>query len=165
MPAASKGFWVASTMNGLWERHGVPVCADLTFLHGLEQGRLSSGRGPVELVGHQQVGEDRSRTEDGLTRGPIEDHGAGDVGRQKVGGELHPAEGQTECLGQCLGQGGLAQSRQILNQQVALGQQAADRQLHGLFIRIEHGPHRLDQLGKELTQHLGVRPCQRRADI
>ena len=47
------------------ERVGQPVPlaadGDLPLLHGLEQGRLGLGRGPVDLVGQDDVGEDRAR--------------------------------------------------------------------------------------------------------
>jgi hypothetical protein len=49
---------------------------------------------------------------------------AGDVGRQQVAGELDAGELQAEQAGQSMGQGGLAQARQIFDQQVAAGKQA-----------------------------------------
>jgi hypothetical protein len=56
------GFWVAKTRNGggsSW------VCAadgrHLALLHRLQQRGLGLGRRAVDLVGQQQVGEDRAR--------------------------------------------------------------------------------------------------------
>jgi hypothetical protein len=39
---------------------GVTVDRDLALGHGLEQGGLGSRRGPVDLVGQDDVGEDRA---------------------------------------------------------------------------------------------------------
>ena len=39
---------------------GVVADGDLVLLHGLEQGRLHLGRRAVDLVGQEQVGEDRA---------------------------------------------------------------------------------------------------------
>ena len=49
--------------EGPWQRHGRAVGGDLALLHRLEQGGLGSCRRPVQLVGHQHVGEDRARAE------------------------------------------------------------------------------------------------------
>ena len=45
----------------LRERPGVPVDGHLIFIHGFEQRRLRLGSGAVNLVGQQEVGENRSR--------------------------------------------------------------------------------------------------------
>jgi hypothetical protein len=54
VPSYSTGFWVAA-----WGA----VDGDLAFLHGLQEGGLGLGRGAVDLVGEQQVGEDRALLE------------------------------------------------------------------------------------------------------
>ena len=61
----------------------------------------------------------------------VEDDGPGDVGGQQVGGELHPAEAEAEGPGQGLGQGGLAHPGVVLDQEVALGHQAAQGEPDG----------------------------------
>src|SRR5215469_2925131 len=63
---------------------------DLAFLHRLEQRRLRFGRRPVDLVGEQQVGEDRPLTELEERGLRVVDQRAGQVTRHQVGGELHP---------------------------------------------------------------------------
>ena len=42
---------------------GFAVTADLTFLHGFEQGALRLGGGPVDLVGQQYLCEQRAGQE------------------------------------------------------------------------------------------------------
>ena len=51
-----------------------------------------------------------------------------DVGRQQVAGELDAMEIQPQGLRKCMGEGGLSDAGQVLNQQVAAGQQAGDRE-------------------------------------
>ena len=63
MPSYSTGFWVAATRNGRGQRAGDAVDRDLALLHRLEQRGLGLGRRPVDLVGQQQVGEDRALAE------------------------------------------------------------------------------------------------------
>jgi len=53
------GFWVASTMNGWGTGWVTPADRHLALGHHLEQRRLHLGRGPVDLVGQHDVGEDR----------------------------------------------------------------------------------------------------------
>ena len=56
------------------------------------------------------------------------------VGGQQVRGELHALEAQAEGGRQRVRQGGLAQSRQVFDQQVAIGQQRDEGQPH--FVRL-----------------------------
>ena len=61
------------------------------LLHGFQQGGLSLGRGPIDLVGQHDVGEDRSplELEDLSSRRIVgEDVGAGDVRRHEIRSEL-----------------------------------------------------------------------------
>src|SRR6478672_333019 len=53
--------------------------ADLPLLHRLEQRRLGLRRGPVDFVGQQQVGEDRTRVELEFGRAGVVDQRAGDI--------------------------------------------------------------------------------------
>ncbi len=113
MPSSSMGFWVARTKNGPVHRVGDPLDRDLQLLHRLQQGRLSLRRRAVDLVGQQDVGEDRPLDERQLppARGDVflDDVGAGDVGRHQVRGELDALEPQVEDLRQRLDQQGLGQ--------------------------------------------------------
>jgi hypothetical protein len=102
--------------------------------HRLEQGALGAGAGPVDLIGEQHLGEQRSGLEVEAASGGIQHVDAGEIGRQQVAGEAHPAEGQPEAAGQGLGQGGLAGAGQVFQQQVAAGQHAGQGQSHALLL-------------------------------
>ena len=65
---------------------------DLPLLHRLEQRALRLGRGAVDLVGQQDVGEDRSLLGAELAGLRVVDARADDVGRQQVGRELDAME-------------------------------------------------------------------------
>ena len=72
-------------------------------------------------------------------------------------------------LGERLGQRGLPQSREVLDQQVALGEQAPDGELHRLVVGVQDALHRLDDPGIEgaersTSRPSGVRPRRRFAD-
>jgi hypothetical protein len=73
---------------------------DLPFLHGFEKGGLRFRRCAVDLVGKNDVGEQRTGNEFELAlarRAVFFDHfGAGDVGRHQVRRELNTAESQRQ---------------------------------------------------------------------
>ena len=52
---------------------------------------------------------------------------AENIGRQQIAGELDTLKLQAEHRGQRMGEGGFADARNILDQQVAAGQQAGER--------------------------------------
>ncbi len=60
---------------------GLAVDGDLALGHGLEQGRLRLGRGPVDLVGQDHVGEHRTLAELELAGAPVPHVHADHVGR------------------------------------------------------------------------------------
>ena len=90
------------------DRHAV-------LLHRFEQRRLGLRRGPVDLVGEDDLGEDRPGHEDHLPLAGVlvllDDVGAGDVARHQVGRELDAAELQVQDLGDGLDDQGLGQTR------------------------------------------------------
>ena len=107
-------------------RHAVD--GDPALLHHLEQRRLGLRRGAVDLVGEHDRGEDRAGVElEGALLLVVDRH-AGDVGRQQVGRELDPGVRALHGVGERAGQHRLAGAREVLEQQVALGQQAGQRQ-------------------------------------
>ena len=65
VPSWSTGFCVAMTMNGGGSGVRRAVDGDLALLHRLEQRRLGLRRGPVDLVGEHDVGEQRARAGSG----------------------------------------------------------------------------------------------------
>ncbi len=106
------------------ERIGLPFDRDLAVAHRLEQGALGPGRGPVDLVGQDDVGEDRPLLEDELAARRVVDARAEDVRGEQVGGELDAPERAVDAGGQGPGQQRLADSGNVLDQDVPFGQQA-----------------------------------------
>ena len=108
------------------------------LLHRLEQRRLRLGRGPVDLVGEHDVGEDRSldEAEGAPARGQVflDDLGAGDVARHEIGGELHPIEGEVERLGHGRDHERLGQAGHPDQQRVSAGQDGGDDPFHDVFL-------------------------------
>ena len=118
----------------------------LALGHHLEQRRLHLGRGPVDLVGQDEVGEHRAELDvEALGRGPV-DAGADEVGRDQVGGELDAGERAAERLGQRRHGQRLAQAGHALEQAVAVGEQGHEHPL-------EH-PVLADDDPAQLEQHL-----------
>ena len=75
------------------QRPALALDGHLPLLHRLEQRRLRLRRRAVDLVGQEQVGEDRTLRGTGTTPSATSRIGlAGDIGRHQVGGELHALE-------------------------------------------------------------------------
>ncbi len=142
--------------EGGGEQVGRPFDRDLAFAHRLEQARLGARRGAIDLVGEEDVGEDRSRLEgEGAVPGAV-DRGADDVGGKQVRGELHPLEVGGQGLGEGLGQGGLAHSGYVLHQDVAAREQAHRDAFDGLGLAEDDAP----ELGFERVEPFHVRLIQ-----
>ena len=97
--------------RGVGERH-------LPLLHRLEQRALRLRRRAVDLVGEQDVREDRPLLDPERRRLGVVDARAEDVGRQQVGRELHALELRRDRLrqrrrGQRLGDAGHAFEQQV----------------------------------------------------
>ena len=128
-------------MNGGASGRVCAVDRDLALLHRLEQGRLGLRRGPVDLVGEHDVGEQRARLEPELLGGPLVDADADEVGRQQVGGELDPLPGAVDRRRQRLGQARLAHAGHVLDEEVALGEEAHDGQLDRFRLAVDDLGH------------------------
>ena len=119
------------------ERHGQRArrafYGHLLFLHRLEQRALRLGRGAIDLVRQDHLRKDRAGMEFEFagfcfnTWALIHRH-AEDIGGQQVAGELDALELQAQRARQHVRQRGLADTRQILDQQVAARQQARKRE-------------------------------------
>ena len=94
---------------------------DLALLHRLEQGRLGPRRGPVDLVDEEDVREDRPRREP--ERAALEEARAGDVDRQQVRRALDPVRLEVERPGDGPGEQRLAGARDVLDEDVAVGEE------------------------------------------
>ena len=116
------------------------VGRDLPLGHGLEESGLGLGRCPVDFVGQQHVAEHRTRAELEGVRSSVPDTHSGDVGREEVGGELHSTESAVDAASQCFTQAGLADTGDVLDQNVAVGDQG---QRH----EVDHGALALDHCG------------------
>ena len=123
----------------------------LPLLHRLEQRRLCLRRRAVDLVGEEQIGEDRARAELELALPLVEDRRARDVGGHQVGCELDAREAHARRLGERAGDPRLRQSREVLDQDVPVGEQAEQHELEHLPLA-DHRPLDLveDLLGGRL---------------
>ena len=110
------------------ERVRVRVDGDLPLLHRLEQRRLRLRRRAVDLVGEHDVGEHAARAELELVRRPVPDRHADDVGGEEVGRELDAVPRRRDRAGDRLGERRLADAGHVLDEQVALGEQAHERE-------------------------------------
>ena len=132
------------------QRVGGAVDADLPLPHGLEHGGLRLGIGSIHLVGDDDVGEQRPGVEGESARGLLVDADAGQVGGQHVRRELDAAGGSADGEAQRPGQRGLANARDVLEQQMAARGEGVDGQLDDLAGTGEHAGQRVDQAGDGL---------------
>ena len=127
---------MATTKNGLGQRVGDPVDRDRALAHRLEQRRLHLRARAVDLVGEHHVGEDRPGLEhEAAVLGAAAQLGqraAEQVARQQVAGELDAAEARVDRARERVGERGLADARDVLEQQVAARDQGLDRAPHHL---------------------------------
>src|SRR6266536_1111339 len=108
---------------------GLPADGDLLLLHRLQQRALYLGRGPVDLVGQQQVGEHRPEGDLELAAALVVDAGTDDVGRYQIRSELDPVELPADGTGERLDRQRLGQSRYPLDQDVPTGQEGDQQPL------------------------------------
>ena len=101
------------------QRARLAVHRDLALAHGFQQRGLGTGRGPVDLIGQQNVGKGRAGHELKGACLLIEDADAGDVAGQQVGRTLEAAEVDAQRDGQGTGQHGLAHAGHIFQQHMA----------------------------------------------
>jgi hypothetical protein len=125
--------------EGRGERVGRALDRHAALLHRLEQGGLGLGRRAVDLVGEDDLSEDRARLELELALDApalsfrLDDDGrARDVGGHEVGGELDAAEVEVDGLAQRADQERLADARDTLEQGVPPGEQAGEHAVDDL---------------------------------
>ena len=107
------------------------------LLHRLQQRRLRARAGAVDLVGHQQLGEDRAgdEAEAALAALALFQHlGAEDVGRHQVGRELDAPRVEPEHDAQRLDQLGLGETGHADEQRMAARQDRHQRLLDHLVL-------------------------------
>jgi hypothetical protein len=117
----------------------------LLLLHHLEQRALDLGRGPVDLVGEQQVREDGSERGRELTGLLVVDPRADEVGRHEIRGELDPLELATDRLGQCLDRHRLGEPRHALDEEMAAGEEGDRHPLEEMILADDDLLHLVEQ--------------------
>ena len=126
--------WIGQDPSLALDRH-------LSLLHRLEQGRLGAGRRPVDLVDQQDVGEDGARDE--AETAALEDARAEHVSRQQVRGPLDTTETHPERSAEGAGEQRLADTRDVLDERVAVGQDRDEEQADGAFVDNDRLLHRV----------------------
>ncbi len=106
----------------LGQAQGLAFERHLSLLHGFEQGGLGLGRGAVDLIREQNVGEDRTLAQFEFIFRAVENVTAGDVAGQEIGRELDALEVQPEHGGETARDERLAQAGEILEQDVSARQ-------------------------------------------
>ena len=99
---------------------------DLFFLHRLEQGGLRLGRGAVDLVGEDEIGENRAAVKDKLAASLgrlFEDLRPRDVRGHQVGSELDAVKREIKDLRERAHEQRLRESRRARDEAVAAGEQ------------------------------------------
>jgi hypothetical protein len=90
--------------------------------------------GAVDLVGQEEVAEDRSQFGIEALASRLVDAGPDEVGGDEVGGELHPAEAPTQDARGRLDRQRLRETGNALDQQVAAGEQTDEDALEHLVL-------------------------------
>ena len=104
------------------------VDGDLPLLHRLEQRRLRLRRRSVDLVDEHDVREHRAGPEAERPALTVEHVHARDVRRQEIGRELDAVEREVERARERLREHGLADTGDVLDEDVPLGEQAQERE-------------------------------------
>src|SRR5258707_10422091 len=123
------------------------VHSDLTFVHRLKQCGLRFRRGAIDLIGEQNIGEDRSALELELLLQRRIYRDSQHVGRKHVTGELHALKGAIDGAGESLSQRGLADSGNAFDQKMAAGENADQRQANHIVLAADYAAQRLFQIG------------------
>ncbi len=112
--------------------------ADHALAHRFEQRRLRFRRRTIDLVGEENIGEDRAGNEFEFLLILVVDRDADDVGGQKIARELNPLKRQRQRAGQRVRQRCLADSRNVFEKDVALGKERGDAVLHDFGFSADH---------------------------
>src|SRR5438477_3651210 len=130
----------------------LPIC-HLALLHRFEQGGLRPGRGSIDLVDQDDVGEDGAGDEAERTGDLVEHADTREVGGEEVGGRLDPGERPTDRCGEGAREGGLPHARNPLQQQVAIREHADRSRPDGVVVA---GDDRGDVLREPLEGRRGL---------
>ena len=128
------------------QRVRLPVDADVSFLHRLEQRGLRLARRPVDLISQQQIRHHRAGLVDQFSAGLVIDAEADDVGRHGVGRELHAPGLQSQHAGERHCGRRLANARHVLHQHMSSGQNGHQDPLHHVVLADDDGLNLLQYL-------------------
>ena len=120
----------------------VAVDRDLAFIHRFEQGGLGLGGGAVDLVGQQEVAEDGAWLEFESLGVGVVDGDAEDIAGQHIAGELQAMEAAGYRAGKGLGEGGLADAGDILDEKMAARQKAHEREAYDFGLAVNRRSRR-----------------------
>ena len=132
------------------QRIALAVGRHLPLAHRLQQCALCAGRGPIDLVGQHDVGENRAGAERELARLAVVEAAARNVGRQQVGRELDAMELAGQTAGDGLAHQGLAHAGHVFQQDVFAGQEGHHGQPHGIGLAEDHAGNVLLQQGDQV---------------
>jgi hypothetical protein len=116
------------TKKGSGKRARLSLGGDLVLLHRFQQRALRLGARAVDLVGEDDLREDRARMEAEARAVTIEDRDADDVGGQQVGCELDALVVEAQQPRERVRERGLADAGHVLDEQVAAGEDACHRE-------------------------------------
>ena len=131
------------------------VDADLALVHGLEQRRLGAGAGAVDLVGQEDVAEDRPLSQLEVGAALVVDRDAEDVAGQEVTGELDAPEIAADGAGQGASEGRLAHTGHVLDQQMTAAKQRHERKLDHIGFALERPFDGRSQSGEDRRRLVG----------
>jgi hypothetical protein len=135
--------------EGVRQRQRLAVQRDLPLAHGLQQRRLGSGAGAVDLVGQQDVGKDGTLSKDEFGSTLVVNRNPKDIAGKEVAGELNPPQLTANGAGEGASQGGFPNARDIVDEQMASGEKRDESQFDGFTFSFKR---RLDGLSKSLKQ-------------
>ena len=126
------------------------------LLHDLEQRRLHLRRRAVDLVGEQEVAEDRAELDVEAARvGPV-DARADEVGGHEVGRELDAPERAAHDVGERADRQRLGEAGHALEQHVAAGQQRDEQPLEHRVLADDDALDLVQRLLERLTRRAPV---------
>ena len=132
---------------GQWE--SLAADGDLLLLHRFQQCTLHLGRRAVDLVGQEDIGEDRPLLDREVAASLVVDHGADQVGGQQVGGELDAVESARDGRREGPHRQGLGQPGNSLEQDVAIGEEPDEQALDHGMLADDHLAQLLGDFGQQ----------------
>ena len=113
---------------------GLTADRDLALLHHLQERALHLRRCPIDLVGQQEVGEDRAERGVELTGLLVVDPRADQIGRDEIRGELDPLEHPADRARKRLDRHRLRETGNALHEDVTPRQQRDDQSLEQMVL-------------------------------